>query len=127
MPTFILGLESDALALHPNDKHLVRLAEQIGISVFDQFIIHLGLTREEWENIEYQYIRNGPLGVQLMALYEYKRKKQKILQTLCLQDLLDALTEIGRPHSLCQVILPKLIKFSHEHDELVKKSISVSL
>lgn len=102
-PAFFSGLDADALSLHPNDKHLVRLAEQIGISVFDQFIVYLGLTREEWENIEYQYTQNGKLGVQLMALYECEKKKQKSFQTMSLQDLLDALQEITRPHCLCQV------------------------
>ncbi|CAC5383011.1 unnamed protein product [Mytilus coruscus] len=98
------GLDADALSLHPSDKHLVRLAEQIGISVFDQFIVYLGLTREEWENIEYQYTQNGKLGVQLMALYECEKKKQKKFQTISLQDLLDALNGITRSHSLCQIV-----------------------
>lgn len=98
-----LGLQKEALSLHPNDKHIVRLVEQIGIIIFDQFIINLGLTREEWENVEYQYGHTGKLGVQLMAMYECEKKMQKHLQTMSLSDLSDALKGIDQPHSLCQV------------------------
>ncbi|XP_052103282.1 probable serine/threonine-protein kinase pats1 [Mytilus californianus] len=97
------GLNTEALSLHPTDKHFVRLAEQISIAVFDQFIIHLGLTREEWETIEYQFTRNGKLGMQLMALYECEKKK-KLTQTMTLQDLLNALKGIDQHHSLCQIV-----------------------
>lgn len=94
-----IGLETDALSLSPNDQHLVRLAKQIGINLFDQFLIYLGITRDEWEEIDHQYRQNGMLGMKLMALYEWKKKNE----TVKLQDLLNALNGIERPHYLCQV------------------------
>ncbi|VDI27515.1 Hypothetical predicted protein [Mytilus galloprovincialis] len=75
-PASCRGLERDALKLSPNDQHLVRLAKQIEVSVFSQFLIYLGLTTAEWEGIVYQYDRNGELGKKLMALYEWKKKRE---------------------------------------------------
>ncbi|CAG2211888.1 unnamed protein product [Mytilus edulis] len=100
-------LEAKALSLDPNDQHLVRLAKQIGINLFDQFLLYLGLTRDEWEEIEYQYRQNGLLGMKLMALYEWKKKNE----TVKLQALLDALNGIERPHYLCQVRKLPLVLF----------------
>lgn len=101
---YILGLERDALKLSPNDQHLVRLAKQIEVSVFGQFLIYLGLTTAEWEGIVYQYDRNGELGKKLMALYEWKKKREAKLQLVRLKEVSKALKKVNRQHCLCQVI-----------------------
>ncbi|XP_076071937.1 uncharacterized protein LOC143043577 [Mytilus galloprovincialis] len=58
------------------------------------------MTRDEWEEIEYQYRQNGLLGMKLMALYGWKKKNE----TVKLQELLHALNGIERPHYLCQIV-----------------------
>lgn len=101
---FTLGLDAGTLSLRPNDKHLVRIAKEIPITIFDQFIIHLGLTREKWEEIEYQFLaKEGVLGSKLMAMNELQNIKEIEDQPVIFKDLSDALIEIDRPHSLCQV------------------------
>lgn len=101
--TIFLGLGSDALKLTPNDQHLVRLAKQIEVGVFGQFLIYLGLTTAEWDGVVYQYDRNGELGMKLMALYEWKKKRVAKLQLVRLEDVSEALKKVDRQHCLCQV------------------------
>ncbi|XP_052066348.1 uncharacterized protein LOC127705994 [Mytilus californianus] len=103
-PTSCKGFESDALDLTPNDQHFVRLAKQIEVSVFDQFLIHLGLTTAEWEGIVYQYDGNGEVGKKLMALYEWKKKREAKLQPVKLKLVSNALIEVDRQHYLCQIL-----------------------
>ncbi|XP_063399233.1 uncharacterized protein LOC134683858 [Mytilus trossulus] len=103
-PLSCRGLERDALKLSPNDQHLVRLAKQIEVSVFGQFLIYLGLTTAEWEGIIYQYDRNGELGKKLMALYEWKKKRESNLQLVRLKDVSKALKKVDRQHYLCQIL-----------------------
>ncbi|XP_076114693.1 uncharacterized protein LOC143082742 [Mytilus galloprovincialis] len=98
------GLESDALKLAPKDQHLVRLAKQIEDSVFEQFLIHLGLTSAEWEGVVYQYDRNGEVGKKLMALYEWKKKREAKLQSVELELVSKALIEVDRQHYLCKIV-----------------------
>ncbi|CAC5403813.1 unnamed protein product [Mytilus coruscus] len=99
------GLDVGTLSLRPNDQHLVRIAKQIPITIFDQFIIHLGLTREKWEEIEYQFLaKEGALGSKLMAMYELQNIKEIEDQPVIFKDLSDALKKMDRPHSLCQIL-----------------------
>lgn len=96
-------LDKNTLSLIPNDQHLVRIAEPILMTEFNKFIIYLGLTLKEWEDVKYQYDPQDVLGQKLMAMYKLKKKKEKDNQPMRLKDLSDALKEIDDPYCLCQV------------------------
>lgn len=98
------GPSNDLLQLHPSEKHFVRLANLIGIRQFDDFIIHLGLTRQEWEDIEDQYHVNGPVGKKVMALVKWKEKKESHFQEVRLRDTLPGIKSVANVHVLCQVM-----------------------
>lgn len=84
----------------PNDQHLMRLAKQLAKQEFEEFLIYLGMTRAELEEIEDRFIQNDILCRKLMALYKWKNKNVNVR----LQDLLDGLKGIERSHYLCQVV-----------------------
>ena len=115
-----IGLSSDELSQPPSDKHLVRLASKIGIYNFDAFMIHLGMTRSEWEEVEYEFKSNGLLAIKFMALHKWRGKKEAAHSLGKIQDLSKALAEIeDNRHHLCQVFtksgsaLPCLIIFQY--------------
>lgn len=91
------------MSLSPNDQHLVRIANKIDIDIFFAFIINLGLTTAEWEEIESYYHMNGPLGSKLMAIHKLQTKRENELKTVKFQDFSDAFERMNMYHSLCQV------------------------
>ncbi|CAC5381004.1 unnamed protein product [Mytilus coruscus] len=97
--TMCKGPPKELLSLSPTDKHLVRLATQLSVNEFEEFFISLDMTRAELDEIEHCYPRTEIMCRKLMALYKWKKKNE----TISLQDLLDALTKIKRPHYLCQI------------------------
>ena len=107
------GLTEEELLQFPSDKHLVRLASKVGISMFDLFMVQLGLTRNEWEEVECQYRVNGVMAIKFMALHKWRADKMAVHSRATLGDLLHALEERDvDPHHLCQVCKSTFMCFS---------------
>ncbi|CAG2227511.1 unnamed protein product [Mytilus edulis] len=86
------------LSQSPNDKHLVRLASELNISHFNDFLLHLGLKTKDWEKIEYNWGRAEDAMV--VALLQWKERNQNVT----FQKILDAQESIAdNRHHLCQV------------------------
>lgn len=101
MRFYFIDLAKKTLDVEPTDQHLVRIAKQLGINEFYQFFIYLGMTSDEWEEIEHRFMQNDIMCRKLMALYKWRKKTTPRR----LHDLLDALHNINRPQCPCQVKL----------------------
>lgn len=103
--SLFIGPPKELLSLSPTDKHLVRLATELSVNEFEEFFISLDMKRAVLEEIEHSYPRTEIMCRKLMALYKWKKSKE----TIRLQDLFNALTNIERPHYLCQVVFTTFI------------------
>lgn len=102
---FILGLDTTELKTIPSNKHLVRLASKFEITLFGEFIIHLGLEKQEYYNIQHQYEANGIHSVMFMALVKWMKDIEAKLKRPSLKHIRDALIAINMNHHfLCQVM-----------------------
>lgn len=100
-----LGLDKDALALTPSDKHIARLAALLNINDCKVIAINLGLTENNWIDIEYEYDRK-PLIVKIMALLEWRKNNHNST----LGDFSDKLCIVEREcHLLCKVCTLALV------------------
>ncbi|CAG2236741.1 unnamed protein product [Mytilus edulis] len=98
------GLSNDELRTEPSDKHLVRMGSQIGIHLFEEFFIHLGMTTRQWENTVDLYGGHSREGIMSMALVKWKESKLSDFEEPTLKDLTDALAEVNLDkHAICQV------------------------
>ncbi|XP_076080074.1 uncharacterized protein LOC143050853 [Mytilus galloprovincialis] len=98
------GLTFNELRTEPSDKHLVRLGSLIGIKSFEEFYIHLGMEKREWESTEYTFAGHSSEGIMSMALKHWKESKLAKLKRPTLQNLSDALTAVELDsHLLCQI------------------------
>lgn len=98
------GLSNDELKTKPSDKHLVRLANQIGIQSFRDFYLHLGMTTRQWENTSYMYGSHSCEGIMSMALVKWKYSKLSNCEDPSLKDLSEALRKTNlNNHLICQV------------------------
>lgn len=89
----------------PSNKHLVRLASKFEITLFGEFIIHLGLEKQECYNIQHQYEANGIHSVMFMALVKWMKDIEAKLKRPSLKHIRDALIAINMNHHfLCQVM-----------------------
>lgn len=86
----------------PNDQHFVQLAQKIGIADFYNFFIYLGMTKADYDNLNFRYFSN-PMDFMLMGLFEWRDKIESRQSTATLKNLLEALTAIEHEHYLCQV------------------------
>ncbi|XP_076100321.1 uncharacterized protein LOC143069527 [Mytilus galloprovincialis] len=92
------GFPAKDLSQSPNDKHLVRLASELNISHFNEFLLHLGLKTKDWEKIEYNWGRAEDAMV--VALLQWKESNQNVT----FKKILDAQESIAdNRHHLCQV------------------------
>ncbi|CAG2249531.1 unnamed protein product [Mytilus edulis] len=85
------GLTDEELKAEPSDKHLVRLGCHIGINMFREYFIYLGMEVKEWEDINSQYVGHSPKGIMSMALTQWKNSMLSKLKEPSLKDLCDAL------------------------------------
>ncbi|CAG2192440.1 unnamed protein product [Mytilus edulis] len=98
------GLNNNEIRTEPSDKHLVRLGNQIGIKLFDDFFINLKMDRKKWESIEYTYAGHSPEGIMSMALVKWKECKLENMDDPTLNDLSEALAAVKLDtHAICQV------------------------
>ncbi|CAC5398249.1 unnamed protein product [Mytilus coruscus] len=87
----------------PSNIYLVRLACKFSISVFPDYIIHLGLDTQEYMNIEHQYAPNGIQSIMFMAMVQWKKNMEVKLIRPSLQHIADALDAVKmNKHFLCQ-------------------------
>lgn len=94
----IVGISAKDLCRSPNDKHLVRLASELNIKKFHEFILHLGLKTKDWDQIGYNWGRAEDAKV--VALLQWKERNEIVT----FEKLLDAQACIGdNQHHLCKV------------------------
>ncbi|XP_052096593.1 uncharacterized protein LOC127731793 [Mytilus californianus] len=97
------GLDTTELKTIPSNKHLVRLASKFGITLFGEFIIHMGLETQEYCNIQHQYEANGVHSVMFMALVKCMKDIEAKLKRPSLKPIRDALIAVNlNHHILCQ-------------------------
>ncbi|XP_063405757.1 uncharacterized protein LOC134689720 [Mytilus trossulus] len=96
------GLETETLALRPDDQHFVQLARTIGIGDFYNFFIELGMEKADYDNLNFRYFSN-PMDFMLMGLFEWRDKTESDQMTPTFRKLQTALKAIERQHYLCQV------------------------
>ncbi|XP_063427756.1 uncharacterized protein LOC134711219 [Mytilus trossulus] len=98
------GLTDDELRAEPSDKHLVRLGCHIGINLFREYFIYLGMEVEEWEDINFQYVGHSPKGIKSVALMQWKNSMLLKSKDPTLKDLRDALKNVELDsHLICQI------------------------
>ncbi|VDI17402.1 Hypothetical predicted protein, partial [Mytilus galloprovincialis] len=109
------GLTSNELEIEPSDKHLVRLGGQIGIKLFEEFFISLGMNKKQWESIEYTYAGHSSEGIMSMALTQWRKTKLSKLGMPTLKDLTHALRAVNLDsHLICQVFRENTTLFEIE-------------
>ena len=99
---FNSGLNAKDLALHPEDKHLFRLARLISLDNCYKLVLDLGLPDATWENINIKY-GYEITAVNFAALCEWKNLKYKEMSEPSFQELSAALAENYHTHLICQV------------------------
>ncbi|CAG2256576.1 unnamed protein product [Mytilus edulis] len=105
--TCITGLDITELKTIPSNKHLVRLASKFGISLFGEFIIHMGLETQEYCNIQHQYEANGVHSVMFMAMIFREDTSLNDVSESRLQSTVDddVLTELPKHIGNCVIHL----------------------
>ena len=99
---FNTGLDAKDLALHPEDKHLFRLAKLIALDECSSLVIKLGLPHTTWNNIKIQYGYEITV-LNFVALCEWKKLKYQMMSEPSFQELSAALAEDYHTHFICQV------------------------
>lgn len=97
-----LAAETETLCLKPVDQHFVYLAKIMEIEDFYKFFIYLGMTKADYDRLNFRYFSN-PMDITLMGLFQWKDRAESDQSTATFENLLKALTAIGRQHYLCQV------------------------
>lgn len=97
-----LAAETETLCLKPVDQHFVYLAKIMEIEDFYKFFIYLGMTKADYDRLNFRYFSN-PMDITLMGLFQWKDRAEIDQSTATFENLLKALTAIGRQHYLCQV------------------------
>lgn len=97
------GLETKHLDETLDDRYSIRLAENLGIRPFKEMMIHLGVTKDELDELEYQY--GGTLIVfKFMSLKRWRDCKVGTDHDPCLKDIQKALSDMGdNRHYLCRI------------------------
>lgn len=97
-----LGLGRLELEQCPLNRHIRRLVAEISPYKCRELAIHLGVTVNSWENLEYQFQHQNPDDIKFMALYGWKEAHK----SASFSDLSKALTDCDiSDHLLCKVRL----------------------
>jgi hypothetical protein len=96
---FYAGLDAKDLALHPEDKHLFRLAKLIKLAECYNLVIKLGLSDTAWDDIQY----TDSTVKKFVALCKWKGLKYTQMSKPSFKELSDTLAEDYGTHFLCQV------------------------
>ncbi|OPL33293.1 serine pats1 threonine-protein kinase, partial [Mytilus galloprovincialis] len=96
-----LEKETKTLLLKPTDQHFVHLTKYLGIGDFYNFFIHLGMTKTDYDNLNFRYFSN-PMDMMLMGMFQWRDKTESDQSPATFGKLLEALKAIGRQHYLCQ-------------------------
>jgi hypothetical protein len=99
---FNTGLDATDLALHPEDKHLFRLAERLDVDACTSLFIKLGLSQTTWKNIQNKDRYDDTVKI-FFALCKWKDLKYKQKSKPSFKELSDALAEDYHTHFICQV------------------------
>jgi hypothetical protein len=99
---FNSGLDAKDLALHPEDKHLFRLAKLITLDKCSRLVIKLGLPHTTWNNNKIKYGYEITV-LNFVALCEWKKLKYQMMSGPSFQELSAALAEDYHTHCICQV------------------------
>lgn len=86
------------------DHHFVHLARTLGIGDFYNFFFHLGMSKADYDNLNFCYFAN-PMNFMLMGLFQWRDREESGQSSATFGKLLTALTAIDRQHYLCQVRL----------------------
>ncbi|XP_076082168.1 uncharacterized protein LOC143052895 [Mytilus galloprovincialis] len=98
------GLGTTELKTIPSNRHLIRLASKFEISLFGEFIMHMGLETQEYRNIQHQYDANGVHSVMFMAMVKCMKDIEAKLKRPSLKPIRDALIAVDlNHHFLCQI------------------------
>lgn len=93
------GIQTEVKLEIPNEKHLVRLASVLDITIFHDFFLHLGMETTDWHNIQYVYWQ--PVDAMFMALMKWRDTDSGVT----FQKILDAQKNIqDNQHHLCKVL-----------------------
>lgn len=98
--SFTQGLERVALEQCPLNQHIRRLVAEIDPYKCRNIIVHLGVTINTWENLEYQFQHQNPDDLKFMAVLKWK-EENKDASFSKLQEALEE-CDLNR-HILCQV------------------------
>ncbi|CAC5401495.1 unnamed protein product [Mytilus coruscus] len=102
-PSHCPGLANTILTTSPTEQQLSRFANQLTNNSCRELMLHLGLQRQDWEDIEDCYTGKS-LIIRIMVLHLWKTKRIKGKPTKSFRNLLDALTAVGdQRHLLCKV------------------------
>lgn len=93
-----VGIPTAVLFESPSEKHLIRLASVLDITMFHEFFLHLGMETKDWHNIQYTYWQ--PVDAMFMALMVWRDKGSMVT----FKKILDAQEKVeDNQHHLCQV------------------------
>ncbi|XP_071141937.1 uncharacterized protein [Mytilus edulis] len=98
-----LEAETETLRLKPVDQHFVYLAKIMEIEDFYKFFIYLGMTKADYDRLNFRYFSN-PMDITLMGLFQWKERAESEQSSATIGNLLKALTAIDRQHYLCQLV-----------------------
>ncbi|XP_076083275.1 uncharacterized protein LOC143054232 [Mytilus galloprovincialis] len=96
------GVDADIFCHKPMDHHFVHLARTLGIGDFYNFFFHLGMSKADYDNLNFCYFAN-PMNFMLMGLFQWRDREESGQSSATFGKLLTALTAIDRQHYLCQV------------------------
>ena len=97
------GLNEHELALHPEDKHLFRLATLISLEKCYKLVAKLGLPDSTWDYI-HDTTRNSLTDMKFQALCAWKGHKQRLMGMPSFKEIAEALDKVDcHNHVLCQV------------------------
>ncbi|CAC5418933.1 unnamed protein product [Mytilus coruscus] len=97
------GIPTVVLFESPSEKHLMRLASVLDITMFHDFFLHLGMETKDWHNIQYTYWQS--VDAMFMALMTWRDTGSMVT----FKKILDALEKVeDNQHHLCKVLKEQL-------------------
>ncbi|XP_063407500.1 uncharacterized protein LOC134691146 [Mytilus trossulus] len=115
-----LEKETKTLLLRPSNQHFVHLTKYLGIGDFYNFFIYLGMTKADYDNLNFRYFSN-PMDMMLMGMFQWRDKTESDQSPATFGKLLEALKAIGSQHYLCQILREdhSLVEKANSHLQVV--------